>query len=147
MKSSNPGGPSKRRPLTQEQRLKKREIDRLKHRTNRAEHKARLDNIEQDVALLRSTIAELTVHLRKLTHPAQRLDIHSDDAESGEDSETVSTEEYREDTVDADEIMRNAPAAISQRSSPGGWSASHPTSTQGSASVSPLSDLSAKIQV
>ncbi len=57
-------GKTKRRPLTDEQREHKREIDRAKHRSNRAVQKSRLGVIETDVASLRESIGELVSKVR-----------------------------------------------------------------------------------
>lgn len=65
--SSKGKAKAKRRPLTESQRAHKRDIDRAKHRSNRAEHKARLDDIEKNVASLRSSISELVQHVQRLT--------------------------------------------------------------------------------
>lgn len=60
--------PKPRRTLTDEQLGKKRRIDKLKHRENRAENKTRLENIERDVSFLRDTIGDLLLQLRQLNH-------------------------------------------------------------------------------
>lgn len=60
--------PKPRRTLTEEQLGKKRRIDKLKHRENRAENKTRLENIERDVSFLRDTIGDLLLQLRQLNH-------------------------------------------------------------------------------
>lgn len=54
-----------RRILTEEQLIKRRRTDKLKHRENRAENKTRLENIERDVSFLRNNIGELMLQLRQ----------------------------------------------------------------------------------
>ncbi len=66
--------PKPRRTLTEEQLGKKRRIDKLKHRENRAENKTRLENIERDVSFLRDTIGDLMMQLRQLNHGAGALE-------------------------------------------------------------------------
>ncbi|OAA52822.1 bZIP transcription factor [Beauveria brongniartii RCEF 3172] len=59
--------PSKvKRTLTEKQLDKKRSIDKIKHRENRAENKARLESIERDVSFLRHNIGDLVLQLRQL---------------------------------------------------------------------------------
>ncbi|KAM3501668.1 hypothetical protein MY10362_005367 [Beauveria mimosiformis] len=55
-----------KRTLTEEQLDKKRSIDKIKHRENRAENKARLEAIERDVSFLRHNIGDLVLQLRQL---------------------------------------------------------------------------------
>lgn len=55
-----------KRTLTEEQLDKKRSIDKIKHRENRAENKTRLEAIERDVSFLRHTMGDLVVQLRQL---------------------------------------------------------------------------------
>ncbi|KAM3504974.1 hypothetical protein MY11210_008155 [Beauveria gryllotalpidicola] len=58
--------PRVKRTLTEEQLGKKRSIDKIKHRENRAENKTRLEAIERDVSFLRHTMGDLIVQLRQL---------------------------------------------------------------------------------
>ncbi|KAM3448163.1 hypothetical protein MY3296_008084 [Beauveria thailandica] len=55
-----------KRTLTEEQLDKKRSIDKIKHRENRAENKTRLEAIERDVSFLRHNIGDLVLQLRQL---------------------------------------------------------------------------------
>ncbi len=121
--------------MTQAQRSKKREIDKLKHRSNRAEHKARLDSIEQDVAHLRSTIAELTIHIRRLTYPAARLELDTEDADAEDASTDGSITESITDGTDSDELMVYEPATMTRHASSRGWSSAYRTLIEGSSSV------------
>ena len=44
----------------------KRKVDRIKHKSNRAESKRRLEHIEMDVAFLRDSITDLLSEMRSV---------------------------------------------------------------------------------
>lgn len=62
-----------KRARTDAQLAQKRQADRLKHKSNRAESKTRLENIEKDVSFLRDTISELLGQIRQpLSAPGEK---------------------------------------------------------------------------
>lgn len=65
MPPSKAAEPSAKRRRTDAQLAQKRQADRVKHRSNRAESKMRLESIERDVSFLRDTISELLVQIRQ----------------------------------------------------------------------------------
>ncbi|KAH0592391.1 hypothetical protein MHUMG1_09892 [Metarhizium humberi] len=65
MPPSKAAEPSAKRRRTDAQLAQKRQADRVKHRSNRAESKVRLESIERDVSFLRDTISELLVQIRQ----------------------------------------------------------------------------------
>lgn len=64
MPPSKAAEPSAKRCRTDAQLAQKRQADKVKHRSNRAESKTRLESIERDVSFLRDTISELLVQMR-----------------------------------------------------------------------------------
>ena len=106
----------KRRILTDEQRDKKREVDKAKQRTNRAETKARLETIERDVALLRETVGELAQHVRQITNVPQ----------SG--PSTVAEGEKEEEEAEAEQVADGS-ANMNSQSPHQKWYASDPAAT------------------